>query len=140
MMFVERKGTRIKVIHKTGHVIHVKVVEEVVSYKPEEIRVLDYESKFTGEEAIKRARALSGESYGLFTANCEHFVTEARTGIKLSATYLQQQYRSHDIAVASTCRCGRLYNQKQKQELVLQPVIQPVIHQPFLGQNLPLDR
>lgn len=72
---VTDKGS-VKVIHKT-----LKVVEEEVPYKPKDILVLDYKSKYTAAEAIRRARKRLGEeNYNPVTANCEHFVTEIRTG------------------------------------------------------------
>ena len=71
---------RIRVIHK----VDTGVVEETESFKADEIRVLQYECRYEGEEAIARARKKFGEEYNLVTSNCEHFVMEARTGKKLS--------------------------------------------------------
>ena len=73
------KSNQIMVIHKTED----GVVEEAISRRPKDITVLDYESKYNGEEAIARARDLYGEEYSVLTSNCEHFVMEARTGRKL---------------------------------------------------------
>ena len=67
--------SKIKIIHKTRN-----VVEEVRSYEPEDITVLDYDCPYTGREAIHRARERIGEDYNLLWSNCEHFVTEVRTG------------------------------------------------------------
>ena len=62
------------------------VAEERKRYRQYHVTVLDYESKYTGEEAIKRARDLmsKNEEYKLAHNNCEHFVTEVRTGEKQS--------------------------------------------------------
>ena len=72
--------SEIVVIHKTQD----GVLEEERSYRPDEITVLDYESPYTGEKAIQRARERMDQSYNLFFRNCEHFVTEVRTGEKIS--------------------------------------------------------
>lgn len=76
---------QIRVIHKT---MEDGVVEEVHTYKPEEITVLDYNSKYMGEQAICRAREMAngrlGGRYNLLEDNCEHFVFEVRTGEKKS--------------------------------------------------------
>ena len=73
----------IQVIH---HVKDRSVSEVTKRYKPEQITVLDYDSKYTGQEAVERARDIgkSFAEYNLATNNCEHFVTEARTGEKIS--------------------------------------------------------
>ena len=42
--------------------------------------MLDYDCPYTGQEAIARVRERMDQSYKLLTSNCEHFVTEARTG------------------------------------------------------------
>ena len=42
--------------------------------------MLNYECDYPGEKAIARARALVGGDYNLVWSNCEHFVTEVRTG------------------------------------------------------------
>lgn len=71
----------VKVIHKTT----TKVEEEVKSHEPKDIWVLDYSCKYTGKAAIQRARERVGEGkYNAVTANCEHFVTEVRTGVAQS--------------------------------------------------------
>ena len=67
--------SQIQVIHKVS-----KVVEEVLTLKPEDITVLDYDCAYTGQEAIDRARQHIGEDFNLLWSNCEHFVTEMRTG------------------------------------------------------------
>ena len=72
--------SEIVVIHKTQD----GVLEEERSYRPDEITVLDYDSPYTGEKAIQRARERMDQSYNLVFSNCEHFVTEVRTGEKLS--------------------------------------------------------
>ena len=54
-------------------------------YSPEQITVLEYNSKYTREKGIDKAHEKKGECYHLLTRNCEHFVTEARTGIKQSS-------------------------------------------------------
>lgn len=75
----------IKVIHKTN-----EVKEDVRSHEPKDIWLLDYSSEYTGEEAIRRARERLGEGkYNPVTANCEHFVTEVRTG-KAQSTQIQK--------------------------------------------------
>ena len=73
----------IQVIH---HVKDRRVREVIKYYKPEQITVLDYDSKYTGQEAVIRARSIgkSFAEYNVATNNCEHFVTEARTGEKIS--------------------------------------------------------
>ena len=68
------------VIHKTDE----NVVEEERECSPRHVTVLDYDSQYTGEQAIRRARDMMGEEYSLSMGNCEHFVTEARTGEKQS--------------------------------------------------------
>ena len=67
----------IRVIHKTSE---RGAVEEVMSCSPEQITLLDYDCAYTGQEAIRRAREHIGEEYSLLWSNCEHFVTEVRTG------------------------------------------------------------
>ena len=69
---------RIQIIHKADE----GVVEETVTFEPKQITVLDYECKYPGSKAIERARDHHSEKYGLLKSNCEHFVTEARTGSK----------------------------------------------------------
>ena len=71
-------SSRVTIIHKTED----GVVVETNEYEPKDITVLDYESQYNGEEAIARAREIHGEPYKVLTSNCEHFVTEARTGEK----------------------------------------------------------
>ena len=68
--------SQVQVIHKV-----FKVVEEVLSLKPEDITVLDYDCHYTGQRAVRRARRRIGEvEYSMLWSNCEHFVTEVRTG------------------------------------------------------------
>ena len=71
----------IEVIHK---VKNDNIIRELKWYKPEDITVLDYKSTYTGEYAVIRAKNMmdDGEEYKAATANCEHFVTEVRTGEK----------------------------------------------------------
>ena len=73
----------IEVIH---HVKEVGICGVTKRYKPEQITVLDYDSEYTGQEAVKRARfiRINGGKYNLATNNCEDFVTVVRTGEKLS--------------------------------------------------------
>ena len=71
----------IRVIHK---VPAKGVVEEKKCYSPEDVTVLDYDSEHTGQAAIDRARERIGEKYNLALGNCEHFLTEVRTGVKQS--------------------------------------------------------
>ena len=70
----------ITVIHKSKEL--GTVVEE--DYAPDQIILLDYPTPYSGEEIIKRARQLISGGYNLFLANCEHFVTEVRTGTPIS--------------------------------------------------------
>ena len=49
-------------------------MKEKLSYRLDKITVLDYDSPYTGEKAIQR----------LVFSDCEHFVTEVRTGEKVS--------------------------------------------------------
>ena len=75
---------KIRVVHKTTP---EGIVEEEKCYLPKDITVLEYESPYTGKVAITRAREFlkKGEKYDLISSNCEHFVTEARTGVKQSS-------------------------------------------------------
>lgn len=72
---------RVRVIHK----LDTGVVEEIKSYRPTQIRVLTYDSPYSEEEIIQRARELPRTPYHVRTSNCEHFVMEARTGERSSA-------------------------------------------------------
>ena len=73
-------SSQVAVIHKT-----VKgVLEETRIYRPTDVTVVDYDCPFTGEKAIQRARERKGQSYHLVWSNCEHFVTEVKTGKKQS--------------------------------------------------------
>ena len=76
-----KDSSHVRVIHKTLY----GVEEETREYKPSDITVLDYECPYTGDKAIQRARELKMQSYNLVSSNCEHFVTEVRTGEKLSS-------------------------------------------------------
>ena len=68
--------SQIQVIHKI-----FKVVEEVLFLRPEDITVLDYECHYTEQRAVWRAQRRIGEvEFSLLWSNCEHFVTEVRTG------------------------------------------------------------
>ena len=73
-------NSQVRVIHQTGH----GVEEESVVCKPDDITVLDYECSYTGKKAIQRARERVTQLYSLVFSNCEHFVTEVKTGEKLS--------------------------------------------------------
>ena len=77
LLVVEVVNDKIVAIHKK---LDVSVVEGTVDYGADEITVLDYDCPFTGQEAIARARERMNQGYSLLTSNCEHFVTEARTG------------------------------------------------------------
>ena len=74
---------RIKVIHNNSG---TNVTEETINdCNPEDITVLDYERKYTGQKAVERARFIGKTAiYNLTTYNCEHFVMEATTGEKIS--------------------------------------------------------
>ena len=76
---------QVHVIHKVNDEISIK--EEIKCYEPKDVTVLEYHSSYTGQEAIKRARQImrEGKEYRLVSNNCEHFVTEVRTGEKQSA-------------------------------------------------------
>ena len=77
--------TLVKVIHKGTD----GVVEEVKRYRSYNVTLLDYHSRFTGKKAVRRAREImrksNQEAYDLLSYNCEHFVTEVRTGEKQSS-------------------------------------------------------
>ena len=73
--------SRIQVVHKTED---RGVVVETVRYKPEKIDVLVYECPYDGDKAIERARERMDQDYSLLRGNCEHFVTEVKTGRKKS--------------------------------------------------------
>ena len=78
MLVVEVVNTEIVAIYKKRKASGV--VEGTVDYGADKITVLDYDCPYTGQEAIARARERMDQSYKLLTSNCEHFVTEARTG------------------------------------------------------------
>ena len=71
--------TYIRVIHK---VTSGGILEQNKFYLPKDITVLEYDCPYTGEAAIERAREKVREGFTIFTSNCEHFITEVRTGIK----------------------------------------------------------
>ena len=73
--------SRIQVVHKRKD---RGVVVETVRYKPEKIDVLVYECPYDGDKAIERARERMDQDYSLWRGNCEHFVTEVKTGRKQS--------------------------------------------------------
>ena len=108
----------ISVIHKIG-----TVIEEVKCYRPEDIEVLDYECQYTGLAAIMRARARAcvGEDYNIFLNNCEHFVTEVKTGVALSVQVYNTVVTGAGIAlgvalfVATAAGWVKLLFPKQKQ-------------------------
>ena len=70
----------ISVIHKTVR----GVEEEKRPYRPDDITVVEYDSAYSGETAVQRARERKQQCYNLVLSNCEHFVTEVRTGEKRS--------------------------------------------------------
>jgi uncharacterized membrane protein len=92
---------KIHVIHKTTP---GGVVEDEKCYLPEDVTVLDYKCPYSGEAAIARARGKKGERYDLITSNCEHFVTEARTGVGQSS----QVQRGVGVGVAAGASIGAL--------------------------------
>lgn len=67
----------IRVIHKSKR--GDGVVEEVVHYKPHQLTLLEYDSPYSPDKIIRRARDLIGQDYNVLSANCEHFATEVRT-------------------------------------------------------------
>ena len=73
-------NSKILIIHKTPR----GVEETTVSYQAKDIEVLDYECSYTGDKAIQRARERMKQNYNLWVGNCEHFVTEVKTGEKQS--------------------------------------------------------
>ena len=73
---------RIRVLHKRKD--QEAVVEEEVSYRPKDLTLLVYDCPFSGVEIVRRAHEKMGENYNLVLANCEHFVTEVRTGRAVS--------------------------------------------------------
>ena len=73
---------RIRIIHKRKNM--EPVAEEEVSYRPEDLTLLVYNSPFSAVEIVRRARERIGQTYNLVSANCEHFVTEVRTGLAVS--------------------------------------------------------
>ena len=82
---------KLKVIHLSGKLTECQIKEEVFPevIKAECLRKHCYECKYSGEEAIKRARGrleLEGGDnvYNLLTFNCEHFIRWAKTGITSS--------------------------------------------------------
>ena len=80
---------KVKVIHKVKNENEneISILEETMSIDPRDVTVLEYDTSHTGQEAVERARQKKkeGEEYCLLTKNCEHFVTEVRTGKKESA-------------------------------------------------------
>ena len=72
----------VRIIHKRKD--QEAVVEEEVSCRPEDLTLLVYDSPFSGVEIVMKARERIGQTYNLVSANCEHFVTEVRTGRAVS--------------------------------------------------------
>ena len=62
---------------------------------------------YTGQEAIARARERMDQSYKLLTSNCEHFVTEARTGKKQSIQ-VRQKVKQAAMAAGAAAVIGAL--------------------------------
>ena len=95
----------VKVVNDKIVAIHKKrkasVVEGTVDYRADKITVLDYDCPYTGQEAIARARERMDQSYSLLTSNCEHFVTEARTGQKQSIQ-VQKAKKVAKVAAGAT--------------------------------------
>ena len=73
-------NSKILIIQKTQR----GVEEKTESYQAKDIEVLDYECSYTGDKAIQRARERMNQKYNLWVGNCEHFVTEVKTGEKQS--------------------------------------------------------
>ena len=77
-----------KVIHNVAN-MQCGVKEERQRILPRHVTVLDYESKYSGEEAIKRARKMLSENINGYVVqvwrNSESFVSEAHTGEKKSS-------------------------------------------------------
>ena len=67
---------QLRVIHNDG----VAVVEEIETYHPGQLMVVEHSSCFLPDEAIQRARSKLGERWDLLWNNCEHFVNWAKTG------------------------------------------------------------
>ena len=98
MLVVEVVNDKILAIHKK---LDMSVVEGTVDYGADEITVLDYDCPYTGQEAIARARERMDQGYNLVTSNCEHFVTEARTGKKQSIQVRQKVKEAAMVAGAA---------------------------------------
>ena len=75
-------NSKILIIHKSK--TQRGVEETTESYQAKDIEVLDYECSYTGDKAIQRARERMNQKYNLRVGNCEHFVTEVKTGEKQS--------------------------------------------------------
>ena len=110
--------TKIRVIHNDDR----GVVEEVKCYNPEQITVLNYESIYTGEKAVKRARDRIGKDYSFFTYNCEHLVTEVRTGrrqsLQLQGAVVEAVGAAVAVGVGVAAVAGLMYwlNRKPSRE------------------------
>ena len=75
-------NSKIQIIHKSKSQRGVE--EMTIAYQASDIEVLDYECSYTGVKAIQRARERMNQKYSLMFDNCEHFVTEIKTGKKQS--------------------------------------------------------
>jgi hypothetical protein len=102
--------SQISVIHKVS-----KVVVEVLTLKPEDITVLDYACAYTGQEAIDRAWKHIGEDFNLLWSNCEHFVTEMRTGTAESIQVQDTVEVAIGIGVIGAAVVGVVYMLSQNQ-------------------------
>ena len=74
---------KVHVIHKTMGGVR----EEAMALNAKDVKVIDYECKFTGKEAIENARWCHGDEYDPANSNDEHFVTKAKTGHAFSNTH-----------------------------------------------------
>ena len=104
----------ILVVHKTydkGAVI------EYVRYQPVDVTRLVYDFRYTGRRAIMRAYYRLGESYDLISRNCEHFVTEVRTGAKQSIQVQNAVFylvTTLGLATSAIMICNRLISRSEK--------------------------
>ena len=109
-MLVVEVNDKIVAIHKK---LDVSVVEGTVDYGADDITVLDYDCPYTGQEAIARARERMDQGYSLLTSNCEHFVTEARTGQEQSIQ-VRATVKEMVAAVVDAILAGAIYMATRK--------------------------
>lgn len=104
MLVVCVNDNKLRVIHNNG----TTITEEVVCFssydvveKIEYVKLPESATKYSPDEAIKRARSRVGETdYNVVSNNCEHFVNWAKTGIP--------QSNQVDSAVRTTVTVGVL--------------------------------